>query len=273
MYVVAADVRAVGERLFNKVHTVGRGVNHDVVGAVAQAAVQYGFEILVFGFVFLKRQVVEKKNKPKAPAVDIGHQLCNRGILVLVNLDNFKLVIAEIGNKRLDGGGLAGARVAVKQNVVAALAAHESVGIIPQRLFLPLVPHNRALDFGRKVGNGGKTVFFAALVAQPERVRHTEKSRAARQIFAFKRGKRLFCRGGFVAVFRLFSRLDKSAAQSYDSVCGVGVFLLARAVIGHRAAEYFVRVTFYPVIGGNDFFYVRQRKRAYRFVGKPLFRA
>ena len=61
--------------------------------------------------------------------------------LLLANLQNPQSPVSQLVHHRLDGGGLAGSRVAGEQNVGGGLALQQRTGVVQYDLLLPLVVH------------------------------------------------------------------------------------------------------------------------------------
>ena len=141
--VVAVDVVSVptGEALLHQMAAVGGGVDHHVAALGGDAALQnclQGAEIVV---ILLEGQVVDEQDEFQRVGVQLVQNGGNGVELLLAHLQNPQTPVGQLVDHRLDGGGLAGARVAGKQNVGGGLALQQGNGVVQNDLLLPLVVH------------------------------------------------------------------------------------------------------------------------------------
>ena len=120
---------AVGQRLLDEVAAVGGGIDRDVPGPAAHAALQNGFqggEIIVVG---RKTQVINEENELERIGGQLVHQVRDLVELIFLDFHQAQALGGKLIADGLDGAGFAGARVAVEQHVVGRHPGQQSPGV------------------------------------------------------------------------------------------------------------------------------------------------
>ena len=120
---------AVGEGFFNEVAAVGGGIDRDVAGPAAHAALQNGLEggkVIVVGG---EAEVIDEEDELQRIGRQRIHQIGDLVELVLLHLYQPQSVSGKGVGNGLDGAGLAGAGVAVEQHVVGGLSLQQGFGV------------------------------------------------------------------------------------------------------------------------------------------------
>ena len=115
------------------------GVRHDVAGAGLDAPFEDGLEAPVVALALVEREVVDEEDEPLRPIAELLDDPGEVAEVVSGDLDEAQAAPGVLVEERLDGGGLAGAAVAVEQHAVGGEAGQELLGVLEDEGALAVV--------------------------------------------------------------------------------------------------------------------------------------
>ena len=132
MLVVESVSVPVLEAFPHQVAAVAGGIDQNVGGLLLQAALDHRLQILVLSFEFLEAQIVHIYNEAVVASLDLADHVVQVPELVAVDLDDPKAPVKVLVGDGLNGGGLAGPRFSVEEDVVGVPALYEGLCVFHQ---------------------------------------------------------------------------------------------------------------------------------------------
>ena len=120
---------AVRYGLLDEMAAVAGGVDRDILGPAAYAALQNGLqggEVIVVGG---EAEIVDEKDEFQGIGGQGIHQIGDLVELILLDLHQPQALGSKVVGDGLDGAGFAGAGVAVEQHIVGGLAVQQGLGV------------------------------------------------------------------------------------------------------------------------------------------------